>query len=377
MGNRVEFWSSTEYASFLPALMRALGERGWDAGTRFVIKEDEYRGATGRVARLALRAGAYGIYPLRLAAAMRSRLRPDVAVVCTNTFFAPWVAERVASRRGTPVVHWVYDLFPDVLVLAGTMKEGSMGEKLLRRLVRDTFDRAAANVFLGERLRAHAESRFGPIPRSTVIAVGCDSSPFRLAPPKDRPPGLPLRMLYCGNMGRMHDVETIVGVLRQGLPEGVEIEFRGNGAGFRILESTVKALNLGTRVKMGGSLAEGEWVRAMLGAEVALVTMRKGAEGLVVPSKAYSAMASGQAVLAICPGASDLADSVRANDCGWVVEPGDGAGLGRTIVEIIQNPEALLRRRLNAWRAGRDLYDQRALAALWARVLDGARVPMP
>ena len=40
------------------------------------------------------------------------------------------------------------------------------------------------------------------------------------------------------------------------------------------------------------------WVRAE---EVAMVTMISGAENVVLPSKTYSAMAAGQAILAIAP----------------------------------------------------------------------------
>jgi glycosyltransferase involved in cell wall biosynthesis len=377
MKGNVQFWSSTQETNFLPALVCALGEMGWEARARFSVTEAEYRRPAGSLARIALRARAYLLYPLKLAAALRSGRQPDVVVVNTNTFYAPFFAQRSGSPGAPSVIHWVFDLFPDVLVLAGKLKEGSLAERCLRRWVSATFDRAAVNVFLGERLRAHAEARFGPIPRSVVVPVGCDAAPFCNSPPGFWRNESPLRILYCGNLGRMHDIETILGALCLGIPEGVELEFRGAGAGFRSLAEAVGAQDLGAGVKLGGSLAKDEWVRAMLRAEVALVTMRKGAEGLVMPSKAYSAMASGQALLAVCPTSSDLADAIRFSDCGWIVEPGDAAGLRRAILEILSLPEELLRRRRNAWKAGQELYDQRVLAKSWVGILEGARAAAP
>lgn len=368
MRPRVELWSSTEYTTFLPALVRALESEGFDAEHRYQVSQEDYWAARGRMARLALRARCYGVYPARIAARFaRRRKGSTVGVVCTNTFFAPWVAMLAAGRRGIPVVNWVFDLFPDVLMVAGKLRAGSMAERFLRRWVRATFDRAAANVFLGEHLRAHAEARFGPIPRAAVIPVGADGSPFRDHRPAARARGAPVTILYCGNLGRMHDVDTVVGAIRRGVPGGVRMDFRGNGAGFRELESSLAGAT--GAVSLGENLHGADWIDAMLSTDVALVTLRPGAEGLVMPSKTYSAMVAGQAILAVCPRNSDLADTVLRHDAGWVVEPGDAEGLSKALSAIASRPDEVLRRRMNSFKAGHESYDQKVLAASWSKIL--------
>jgi hypothetical protein len=57
-----------------------------------------------------------------------------------------------------------------------------------------------------------------------------------------------------------------------------------------------------------------------------------------MPSKTYSAMMAGQAILAIAPEDSDLVDLIKAADCGWFVEPGDVAGLAAVIDAISSSP---------------------------------------
>jgi len=369
----VEFWSSVEYATFQQGLVCELGLAGWRAEHRYEVSQADYWQARSWLARLWLRTATYAVYPLRLGARFSGELHLQVGVVCTNTFYAPWLAVLLAGRRGPAIVHWVFDLFPDVLILADTLRPGSWRERALRRLVRRTFDRAAVNVFLGERLRYFAEAQFGPISRSVVIPVGCDARPFENNPPVACVAGQPIRVLYCGNMGRMHEVETLVAALRPELPSVLEFNFHGNGAGFRQLEIAVGERNLGARVKVGGNLSEADWVRAMSAADVALVTMKPGAEGVVMPSKTYSALAAGQAVVAICPEASDLADTIRTHECGWVVAPGDANGLARLLADIARQPEELLRRRQNAWQAGQHVFDQRVLAKAWIAVLESAR----
>ena len=370
MTRRIEFWSSTEYATFLPALVGKVGERGYLARQRFQVSQADYWSAKGRAARLALRGRCYGLYPLRVAFRfLRRRGMPGAGVVCTNTFYAPWLATLASGRRGAPVVHWVFDLFPDVLTVAGKTRSGSATERMLARIVRSTFHRAAANVFLGEHLLAHARKRFGVIPRTHVIPVGADAAPFRHFPPEASVPGAPVGILYCGNLGRMHDVDTVAGVIKEGLPAGVAIDVRGNGAGLRALESSIASAAAGA-VRVGGNLGGGEWVAAMRSAQVGLVTLRRGAEGLVMPSKTYSAMVAGQAVLAVCPHNSDLADTVRLHDAGWVVEPGDSAGLRTALSQIATDPVELLRRRRNSFNAGQGTYDQAAIAVLWTGLLE-------
>lgn len=365
MTPRVEFWSSTEYATFLPALVRALEERGVAARQCYQVSQSDYWAARGRMARLVFRARCYGLYPLRVGLKFlrRGRAMPAVGVVCTNTFYAPQVAMLASGRRGTPVVNWVFDLYPDVLTVAGKLRAGSFAERVIARSVRASFHRASANVFLGERLLEHARSRFGPIPRAHVIAVGADGAPFRHNAPQMRTSFSHATVLYCGNLGRMHDVDTVITAIRRGLPPDVRIAFRGNGAGFRALEAAVGSGRGG--VTLGANIEGAAWREAMETAEVALVTLKPGAEGVVMPSKTYSAMVAGQAILAVCPRESDLADTVLRHDAGWVVAPGDTAGLLAVLSQIENEPVEVHRRRMNAFNAGHARYDQAAIAGVW------------
>jgi glycosyltransferase involved in cell wall biosynthesis len=369
----IEFWSSVELATFQKGLVRALEDSGWKASHRFEVSQSGYWRARSRLERLGLRIRTYLLYPLRVAAHYLGPDRGRIGVICTNTFFAPWVASMAVGRRRRPVIHWVLDLYPDVLVAAGAMRPESSFGRLVRRLVRSTFDRASANVFLGSQLREYAERQYGPIPRAFVIPVGCDAGPFRELKPAARPLGAPIRILYSGNLGRMHDTETFLTALGYGLPRSVSIEFLGNGPAFRHLESQVRALALGESIRFGENLPEAEWVRAMCAADVGLVMMRPGAEGIVMPSKTYSCLAAGQAVLAICPENSDLAQTVRAHGCGWVLNPGDASGLSALWKEMAAHPSEVLHKRQRAWQAGQNAFDQRKLVASWISVLDSVR----
>ena len=154
--------------------------------------------------------------------------------------------------------------------------------------------------------------------------------------------------------------------------------FQGNGPVFPRLEQAKSEGRLSPGVILGGNLPDADWTEAMLGADIALVTMLPGAEKVLMPSKTYSALVAGQAILAIAPRASDLADLVLKHDCGWVIEPesiaagrpdAGVAGLKSLLKRLAAHPGEIQRKRENAYRAGHEHYDMAVVARQWDALL--------
>jgi colanic acid biosynthesis glycosyl transferase WcaI len=225
--------------------------------------------------------------------------------------------------------------------------------------------RCDATVFLGERLRQHVETRYQPARLARVIPVGADGSPFRNRPPRRCDGRESVVVLYAGMMGRMHEIGTLGAALAEPLPPGVVLRFQAMGPAYRDLCQRVP----GTRAEFGGPLDELRWSEALQTAHVGLVTLAFDAEKVAMPSKTYSSLVSGQAVLAICPSDSDLADLIRRHDCGWVVTPGDVDALRQVLAEIASNREALHEKRTRAYQAGQTLYDMHPVAGQWRQLL--------
>ena len=61
----------------------------------------------------------------------------------------------------------------------------------------------------------------------------------------------------------------------------------------------------------------------MVAGDVHIVTVRRGLEGVVVPSKLYSILAAGRPVLAVAPSECDAARIVRESGCGIAADPDD------------------------------------------------------
>jgi len=72
-------------------------------------------------------------------------------------------------------------------------------------------------------------------------------------------------------------------------------------------------------------------------ADVAMVSLESGAEGLAFPSKALAAMAAGSALLGLSNTPSDLQVLIEQFHCGLNIKPGDVEGLVKAILTFHHN----------------------------------------
>ena len=228
----------------------------------------------------------------------------------------------------------------------------------------------SATVFLGDMLKKHAESRFGNSKRSRVIHVGADPLPFVEFPPTNLRPEEKVVVGYSGNLGRAHDSKTMLELLSIAVPGNFDWRFHSFGHSYQSFRLQIENSPNVNSVSLGGPLSDEEWIEFMRKTHIAIVTIESGWENVVMPSKTYSALAAGQAILAICAKNSDLAELVRKHDCGWVIPVGDVNRLRYILAEEASDPSVLLQKRLNAFEAGQNLYNCSEIAKQWKQLFE-------
>jgi len=72
----------------------------------------------------------------------------------------------------------------------------------------------------------------------------------------------------------------------------------------------------------------------MMAGDVHIVTVRRGLEGVVVPSKLYSILAAGRPVLVVAAANSDASRIVVESGCGLAADPDDPAAVAAAIREL-------------------------------------------
>ena len=72
-----------------------------------------------------------------------------------------------------------------------------------------------------------------------------------------------------------------------------------------------------------------------------VVTVKRGLEGVVVPSKLYPTLAAGRPVLGVAPEESDVVRIIRRTGCGLAANPDDPASVAEAIRSVLHDPEQL------------------------------------
>jgi len=145
-------------------------------------------------------------------------------------------------------------------------------------------------------------------------------------------------VLYSGNMGRFHDLETILeaALALQEHPR-IRFAFIGEGAKKAKVIDFIAAHSLANCV-VGTYVPKEELGNLLRSASVGLASLMPGQEGLSVPSKTLGLMAAGIPVLAIMNPAAEIALLVAEQHFGRVIQPGDSRSLVGALVELEASP---------------------------------------
>ncbi len=141
----------------------------------------------------------------------------DVVVAKTDPPLISVVAWFIARRRNVRLVNWVQDVFPEVAEALGVRALAGPLAGVLRRLRNGAFRSAAVNVVLGERMAAVVARAGAPASCIRVIPNWADMEAIRPVAAANNPLrqewGLDGKFVVCysGNMGRVHEFDTILG----------------------------------------------------------------------------------------------------------------------------------------------------------------------
>jgi glycosyltransferase involved in cell wall biosynthesis len=345
-----------------------LAERGWrvevvtsrqrydDAGARLVAREtvrgvEVRRVWTTRFGRgfLPGRAIDYATFYMAAFLALLWRARRGSTIVAlTDPPLISVVAALAAMLRRATLINWTQDLFPEVAE--------ALGMRALRvlRSVRDwSLRRAKVNVVLGDAMAAR-------LPNAVVIHNWADAALHPVDVPHSR-----FIVGYSGNLGRAHDSRTMLAAIRA-LRDDDDIEFVITGGGAQL--DAIRAEHL-PNVRFAGYAPRERLSESLSEADAHLVTLLPALEGLIMPSKFYGVLAVARPVLFVGAPDGELARIIQSNECGFIIEPGDGEALAGRIRML-----AGARDRARAIGSrGRRLYEERFAPFIafssWERVL--------
>ena len=282
--------------------------------------------------------------------------RYDLILVVTAPPTLPLATRLFSKMTGVPYLYLVYDLYLDMAVALKMVPPHGRTTETLRRVQKDWFTGAAKVVVLGRCMRDHVAATYGlppenvgvvPIPANLELIAPQDKkrTEFRRAHQIDG-----FLVLYAGNFAQYQDFDTLLDAAKL-LKDRADIRFAfvGDGAKKAHIAARIAVEKL-SNVQMLPFLPESQLSDMLAAADVSLVTLERGIEGLAVPSKFYNILASGRATIACVPPACEVAQVIAEAGCGVQVDQEDAPALARVIASLADDPQTLKRMGQNARR---------------------------
>jgi colanic acid biosynthesis glycosyl transferase WcaI len=307
----------------------------------------EIRNRIPEKAALLKRAAAEASFAVRAFVALLKRLqRGDVAVTVTAPFMLPYAVAAAARLKRARSVLIMHDLYPDVLIMAGLLKPGSISAKAMRGANALMFRALDAVVTIGRdtealllRYRGMTPDKVRFIPNWATLAPAV--RPMQPDNPWRRPYAARFVVGLSGNLGFTHDPLIVFEAARL-LRDDPEIHFllSGWGIGFERLKQMQSEANLAnvTLVDRVGDESLEEFLAA---ANVWLIPYRKNVAGVSTPSRFYNLLAVGRPVILVSEPGAEAALTVTEHDVGWVVPPGKPDQLAKAIRQAFTSEDPL------------------------------------
>ena len=266
-------------------------------------------------------------------------------------------------NRKLKIVHWAFDIFPDA-IFVGSPRWMRMLASYTTPFVRWAYSKVDVMVDIGgcmrERLLAWRH-------RAECHTL----TPWALAEPEKVPEPDPetrkalfgdakIGLLYSGTVGYAHDMAPLIELARECRRRGIDAAFCFAGYGNQYAVQCAGITPEDTNIRLAGFASPEELEKRLAAADIHLISLRQGWEGVVVPSKFFGALAIGRPVI--------FSGSRRACIARWIAEENLGATMDGDlesgvafIGKMLADPELLARAEAHAFDVYRARFSKKVI----------------
>jgi colanic acid biosynthesis glycosyl transferase WcaI len=234
----------------------------------------------------------------------------DAVLAMTDPPFEGIVGAIVALLKSKPYLYNIRDMYPDMAV-GGAIVEPGLLARVWERLHRWALRRATRVIVLGEDMRARIVAKGVDPARIEIVRDGADiPGPGAPQPSLDAELIRTIRgdfkfvLLHAGNLGFYGAWETLITAVRNLEADGVGLVFVGEGAQHGHVENLARGAR---NVRFLPFFPASKIPSVLAAPDANVVTVKRGLEGVVVPSKMYGILAAGKPIVAVAPEETDAA----------------------------------------------------------------------
>lgn len=305
----------------------------------------------------------------------RRRADFDAIIIGTDPQFTylmfPWIRLICGKVR---LIHWVFDLYPEIILVNSSrwMRWLASLSKPLLPLAYRTIDRI---IDIGPRMRQIMQ-------RHNQDACGHTITPWALSEPsevsvpdstvrKELFGEAKLAILYSGTVGHAHNIIPFIELARECRRREIDVAFCFAGYGNTYHEQLSVLSSEDTNIRMAGFADESQLEQRLAAADIHLISLREGWEGLVVPSKFFAALAIGRPVLFHGSEKSDIAQWIREFSLGNVLAAANQEEVIGQLCAYLNDLGKLRQDQRHAWDIYQAYFSKRRMLEKFQWVISG------
>jgi glycosyltransferase involved in cell wall biosynthesis len=261
------------------------------------------------------------------------------------------------------------------MALGGSIVGPGLLTRIWEKLHRWALRRAARVIVLGDDMKARIVAKGVDPQRVAVVRDGVEIS-SAISPSEKIDPkvvgairsNFRFVLLHAGNLGFYGAWDTLLAAARELDSEGVGLVFVGDGAQRTRLETAASGAK---NVRFLPFFPANKIASVLAAADVHVITIKKGLEGVVVPSKMYGILAAGRPIIAVASHETDAAVLGARYGFGIAADPDRPAELVAVVRALLFDP-ARVAAMGTAAREGASQYLRSNESRKFIRVLEDA-----
>jgi colanic acid biosynthesis glycosyl transferase WcaI len=237
----------------------------------------------------------------RWAAFIARRPAFDAIVLGTDPAFGYFLlpAARLLKPR-TKLLYWGFDLYPEA-VIADDSGIASKLASALRPLTRACYSTLDGIADIGPCMRQVLDGYGHRAARATLVPWALAEPDAPLIPDPEARRELfgdaKLTILYSGTIGKAHEFDCFIALARELRIRGASVSFCFAGRGNRYDELRRMIGEEDTNISFADFSEESKLEKRLSSGDIHMISLRRGWEGIVVPSKFFGSLAAGRPLL--------------------------------------------------------------------------------
>jgi len=250
-------------------------------------------------------------------------------LLVSNPPFLPFLGYIMQKFKGIKFIYLVHDVFPEKAVKLDYLKEDSIFIKLWKYMDRKLLISASKIVVLSESMKLVMERKFDTMKVSgkhKIVMIHNWADEEFIKPSETKAETFRKKynlqdkflIQYSGNLGASYDLEKILEVAKSFKNENYCFLLIGDGVKKNKLMKMKNDYKL-TKVLFLPYLEKSMLPYSLVSPDISVITYEEKLEGLLMPSKLYTILASGTPVIVLCKKGSEVDKIITEAECGFTV----------------------------------------------------------